>query len=55
MLLTKEELDRLAVIDPTIADYMSKNPRPPIDLTNYPAMRLGMKALEDAFNAGAIP
>lgn len=55
MLLPREELDRLAVMDPDIADYLAKNPRPPVDLTDYTAMRLDMKAMEDAFNAGAIP
>lgn len=54
MLLSREELDRLAVIDPTIADYLAKNPQPPIDFTNYEAMRLGLKAMEDAFNNAGV-
>lgn len=54
MLLSRQELDRLAVLDPTIADYMAKNPRPPVDFENYEIMRAGMKAMEKAFNEGVI-
>lgn len=54
MLLSREELDRLATIDPSIADYLAKNPRPPIDWANYQDVRALMRHLEDSFNAGAI-
>lgn len=41
----------------TIAEVVNTTPRPEIDLANidWNKMRVGMKAMEDAYNAGAIP
>jgi len=55
MLLSKDELEKLAVINPEIADYVAMNPRPQLDFSDVHAMRRGMDAMDKAHTAGLGP
>ena len=54
MLLPREELDQLAVMDPTIVEYLKAHPRPARKHEDYQALRDGMISMEGAFNNNVV-